>query len=48
MDSSRKTAFDVLLDMEKEKSYSNLTLNRFIAENRPEQCFYKRIGLRSA
>ena len=42
MDSSRKTAFDVLLDMEKEKSYSNLTLNRFIAENRPENSAFTR------
>ena len=42
MDSSRKTAFDVLLDMEKEKSYSNLTLNRFIAENKPENSAFTR------
>ncbi len=36
MDLSRKTAFDVLLNMEKENSYSNLTLNRFIEQNKPE------------
>ena len=36
MDLSRKTAFDVLLNMEKENSYSNLTLNRFIKQNKPE------------
>ena len=42
MDSSRKTAFDVLVDMEKEKSYSNLTLNRFIAENKPENSAFTR------
>ena len=36
MDIARKTAFQVLYEIEKENSYSNLTLNKFIGENRPE------------
>lgn len=42
MDLSRKTAFDVLLNMEKEHSYSNLTLNRFIKQNKPENKAFTR------
>lgn len=36
MDLNRKTAFQVLFEIEKENSYSNLTLNNFINENKPE------------
>lgn len=36
MDLTRKTAFDVLYGIEQENTYSNLALNRYIAENRPE------------
>lgn len=36
MDLNRKTAFQVLFEIEKEDSYSNLTLNKFISENKPE------------
>lgn len=36
MDLNRKTAFQVLFEIEKEDSYSNLTLNNFISENKPE------------
>ena len=36
MDLNRKTAYDVLLDMESNQSYSNLALNNFIEKNRPE------------
>lgn len=36
MDLTRKTAFDVLYGIEQENAYSNLALNRYIAENRPE------------
>lgn len=35
MDISRKTAFDVLIDMERQDSYSNLALNRMISRNNP-------------
>jgi len=36
MDLDRKTAFQVLLEIEREKSFSNLALNRIIKENSPE------------
>lgn len=36
MDLSRKTAFDILFEIEKEDAYSNLTINRFVEKNRPE------------
>ena len=36
MDINRKTAFDVLMDVEKNGAYSNLSLNGFIEKNRPD------------
>jgi len=36
MDLNRKTAYEVLLDMETNQSYSNLALNNFIDKNKPE------------
>ena len=36
MDLNRKTAYEVLLDMESNQSYSNLALNNFIEKNHPE------------
>lgn len=36
MDLNRKTAYEVLLDVETNQSYSNLALNSFIEKNRPE------------
>lgn len=36
MDINRKTAFDVLMDVEKNVAYSNLSLNSFIEKNRPD------------
>lgn len=36
MDLSRKTAFEILLEIEKEDAYSNLTINRFLEKNRPD------------
>jgi len=36
MDINRKTAWEVLLDMETNQSYSNLALNNFIEKNRPD------------
>lgn len=36
MDINRKTAFDVLMDVEKNEAYSNLSLNSFIEKNRPD------------
>ncbi len=36
MDINRKTAFDVLMDVEKNGAYSNLSLNNFIERNRPD------------
>lgn len=35
MDIDRKTAFAVLLDVEKNEAFSNLALNRRIGENQP-------------
>ena len=36
MDLSRKTAFEILFEIEKEEAYSNLTINRFLEKNRPD------------
>lgn len=36
MDLNRKTAFQILLEIEEEKSFSNLTVNKFINENQPD------------
>ena len=36
MDLSRKTAFEILFEIEKEGAYSNLTINRFLEKNRPD------------
>ena len=36
MDINRKTAFDVLMDVEKNGAYSNLSLNSFIEKNHPD------------
>ena len=36
MDLNRKTAYEVLLDMDTNQSYSNLALNNFIEKNHPE------------
>ncbi len=36
MDINRKTAYEVLLDMETNQSYSNLALNNFIEKNHPD------------
>ena len=36
MDLGRKTAFQILLEIEKENSFSNLTAGRIINENGPE------------
>ena len=36
MDNNRKTAYRVLLEMEKENSYSNIVLNRILVFDNPE------------
>ena len=36
MDLNRKTAFQVLMDVEKNGAYSNLSLNSFISRNNPD------------
>jgi len=36
MDLNRKTAYEVLLDVEKNQAYSNLSLNNFIEKNKPD------------
>lgn len=36
MDFNRKTAYEVLMDVETNQSYSNLALNNFIEKNQPE------------
>ena len=36
MDLSRKTAYEILFEIEKEEAYSNLTINRFLEKNRPD------------
>ena len=44
MDIDRKTAFAVLLDIEKSEAFSNLALNRRIAENQPQnQAFVREL-----
>ncbi|MDD5986790.1 MAG: 16S rRNA (cytosine(967)-C(5))-methyltransferase RsmB [Eubacteriales bacterium] len=44
MDSNRKTAFLVLLDIEKKKAYSNLALNHQIIINKPDnQAFVRKL-----
>ena len=42
MDINRKTAYEVLLDVEKNQAYSNLSLNNFIEKNKPDSpaCFF--------
>ena len=40
MDIDRKTAFAVLLDVEKNEAFSNLALNRRIEENQPQNPVY--------
>lgn len=42
MDPIRKTIFDVLLAIEREKAYSNLTLNRFIGERNIDNAAFVR------
>ena len=42
MDLNRKTAFEVILDVESNQSYSNLALNNFIEKNRPENAAFVR------
>ena len=43
MDINRKTAYQVLADIEKKKSYSNISLNHHIIINKPNnQTFVKR------
>ena len=36
MDLNRKTAFDVLMNVERDGAYSNLSLNNFIEKNNPD------------
>ena len=36
MDLSRKTAYEILFEIEKEEAYSNLTINRFLEKNKPD------------
>ena len=44
MDMDRNTAFAVLLDIEKSEAFSNLALNRRIAENQPQnQAFVREL-----
>ena len=42
MDIDRKTAFAVLLDVEKNEAFSNLALNRRIKENQPQNPAFAR------
>ena len=42
MDLSRKTAFEILFEIEKEEAYSNLTINRFLEKNRPDNTAFIR------
>ena len=42
MDLSRKTAFQILLEIEKENSFSNLIINKFINENNPDDTSFVR------
>ena len=44
MDINRKTAYQVLADIEKKKSYSNISLNHHIIINKPNnQAFVRRL-----
>ena len=44
MDLNRKTAYEVLLDVEKNQAYSNLSLNNFIEKNQPDsQAFVREL-----
>ena len=44
MDLARKTAFEILFEIEKEEAYSNLTINRFLEKNKPEnQAFVREL-----
>lgn len=44
MDINRKTAYEVLLDVETNQSYSNLALNNFIEKNKPDnQAFVREL-----
>ena len=36
MDSGRRTAFQILLEVEEEKAFSNLSSNKYIKQNNPE------------
>ena len=36
MDLARKTAFEILFEIEKDGAYSNLTINRFLEKNKLE------------
>lgn len=36
MDLNRKTAYEVLFDIEKNKAYSNISINNFIEKNKPD------------
>ncbi len=42
MDLNRKTAYEVLLDIEKNQAYSNLSLNRYIEKNKPDSQSFTR------
>ena len=42
MDQARKTAYEVLLEIEKELAYSNLVLNKYLDRNRPENSAFVR------
>ena len=42
MDQARKTAYEVLLEIEKEMAYSNLVLNKYLDRNRPENSAFVR------
>ena len=36
MDLDRKTAYEVLMDIEKNQAYSNLALNQYVEKNKPK------------
>ena len=36
MDLDRKTAYEVLMDIEKNQAYSNLALNQYMEKNKPK------------
>ena len=37
MDVNRKTAYEILLEVEKNEAYSNLAINRFVRKNTPDK-----------